>query len=176
MILVSKVSWCNSGSFSLLCLWAVQRLIHMSWPVPGVIYTTPFDENHVYRSEKNKRKKRKNPATLQFWLSHDIVRKKRLGSPPLLSFCQQRTACFTYFPETALAFQQGQQKMLLFSSSAFCSKNLRSIKPKSCTKQLYFLYGLSTYRVHYSDFWAENSYAEISHSLNRYVHFYDMHM
>lgn len=56
MILGSKVSRCNSGSFSLRCLRAVQRLIHTSWPVPGVLYTTPFDENHVYRSEKNTRK------------------------------------------------------------------------------------------------------------------------
>lgn len=42
-----------------------------------------------------------------------------------LSSCQQWVACFSYFPETVLAVQQGQQKKSSFSlQGAFGSKNL----------------------------------------------------
>lgn len=106
-----KSVWCSCGSL-FLCLWAVHGLTHVHWPMSGVTQARLMENTCLGGRNKN-------PGAVQPWLSHDTMEGKRAAdaSSPFcvsLSSCQQWAACFSYFPETVLAVQQGQQKKAAF--------------------------------------------------------------
>lgn len=91
-----------------LCSWTIRGLIHVNWPASGV--TQPSDAKHMSTEAERKSQAQASPDSVTIQR-----REKGLQTPlsPFLCLSQVLPTMgrlFLFFPETALAVQQGQQK------------------------------------------------------------------
>lgn len=101
--------------FSTLFMGSSEPNLHQL-PAPGVTQHSLMKNTSIKVKKKKKKKKRKkNTAILQFWLSHDIVRKKGLSSPPFLSLLLPTKNClFCLFPRNSVSLPTRSAKNAAF--------------------------------------------------------------